>query len=56
MQYLKLMIKQRKKNLEVFTRLEDEGIYIQSTRIDRNKLKTVSGIKKLISEYQKEHS
>lgn len=42
--------------IELFTRLEDEGIYLQPTRVDRNKLKTVSGIKELISEYQKEHS
>ena len=42
--------------IELFTRLEDEGIYLQPTRVDRNKLRTVSGIKELISEYQKEHS
>ena len=39
--------------IELFTRLEDEGIYLQPTRVDRNKLRTVSGIKELISEYQK---
>ena len=42
--------------IELFTRLEDEGIYLQPIRIDRNKLRTVSGIKELIEEYQKEHS
>ena len=42
--------------IELFTRLDDEGIYLQPTRIDRNKLRTVSGIKELIEEYQKEHS
>lgn len=42
--------------IELFTRLEDEGIYLQPTRIDRNKLRTVSGIKELVEEYQKEHS
>ena len=42
--------------IELFTRLEDEGIYLQPTRIDRNKLRTVSGIKELIEEYQKEHN
>lgn len=42
--------------IELFTRLEDEEIYLQPTRIDRNKLRTVSGIKELIEEYQKEHS
>lgn len=41
--------------IELFTRLEDEGIYLQPTRIDRNKLRTVSGIKELIEEYQKNH-
>lgn len=41
--------------IELFTRLEDEGIYLQPTRIDRNKLKTISGIKELIREYQKNH-
>ena len=42
--------------IELFTRLEDEGIYLQPIRIDRNKLRSVSGIKELIEEYQKEHS
>lgn len=42
--------------IELFTRLEDEGIYLQPTRVDRNKLRSVSGIRELISEYQKEHS
>ena len=37
--------------IELFSRLEDYGISIQPTRIDRNKLKTVSGIKELVSEY-----
>lgn len=39
--------------IELFSRLEDEGIYLQPTRIDRNKLKTVNGIKELIEEYLK---
>jgi len=38
--------------IELFSRLEDLGIYLQPTRIDRNKLRTVIGIKELISEYQ----
>lgn len=42
--------------IELFTRLEDEGIYLQPTRVDRNKLRTISGIKELICEYQKEHT
>lgn len=37
--------------IELFSRLEDEGIYIQPTRIDRNKLKNVEGIKQIIEEY-----
>ena len=41
--------------IELFSRLEDEGIYLQPTRVDRNKLKTISGIKELIREYQKNH-
>ena len=39
--------------IELFSRLEDEGIIIQPTRIDRNQLRTVKGIEKLIKEYQK---
>ena len=42
--------------IELFSRLEDEGIYLQPTRVDRNKLRTISGIKELICEYQKEHT
>lgn len=38
--------------IELFSRLEDLGICLQPTRIDRNKLRTVDGIKELISEYQ----
>lgn len=37
--------------IELFTKLEDYGIVIQPTRIDRNKLRTIDGIKKLINEY-----
>lgn len=36
--------------IELFTRLEDEGIELQITRIDRKLLHTVKGIKTLISE------
>lgn len=39
--------------IELFSRLEDEGIVIQPTRIDRNQLRTVKGIEKLIKEYMK---
>ena len=39
--------------IELFTMLEDYGIVIQPTRIDRNKLRTVEGIKELIKEYSK---
>ena len=41
--------------IELFTRLEDYGINLQPTRIDRTQLKTVSGIEKLISDYKKSY-
>ena len=34
--------------IELFAILEDQGIEIQPTRIDRNMLRTVEGIKQLI--------
>ena len=36
--------------IELFTRLEDEGLELQITRIDRKLLHTVKGIETLISE------
>ena len=36
--------------IELFTRLEDEGIELQITRIDRKLLHTVKGIETLFSE------
>ena len=36
--------------IELLSALEDEGIEIQITQIDRNLLRSVSGIEKLISE------
>lgn len=36
--------------IELFSRLEDLGINIYMTRIDRNKLRTIKGIEELISE------
>jgi len=36
--------------IELFSRLEDYGILLQPTRIDRSLLKTPKTIKKLISE------
>ncbi len=36
--------------IELFPKLEDLGISIQPTRIDRNKLRTVSGIQELIEQ------
>ena len=39
--------------IELFSKLEDLGIVIQPTRIDRNLLRTVKGIEKLIKEYSK---
>lgn len=37
--------------IELFTRLEDEGIDLQPTRIDRAQLKTPRSIEQLIREY-----
>lgn len=39
--------------IELFSRLEDFGINIQPTRIDRKKLRTVKGIEELIDETNK---
>lgn len=36
--------------IELFSKLEDEGIIIQPTRIDRKKLETIKGIEQLIKE------
>ena len=36
--------------IELFSELEDRGIVIQPTRIDRSLLRTVEGIEKLISD------
>ncbi len=37
--------------IELFARLEDEGIEIQPTRIDREKLRTPKGIEELVEKY-----
>lgn len=42
--------------IELFSKLEDYGISIQPTRIDRSKLRTVKGIEELINTYIKENS
>ena len=39
--------------IELFSKLEDLGITIQPTRIDREELRTPKRIEKLIEEYQK---
>lgn len=39
--------------IELFAKLEDCGINIQPTRIDRTQLKTVAGIENLIENYYK---
>lgn len=36
--------------IELFSRLEDLGVNIQPTRIDRNLLRTIKGIEKLIED------
>ena len=37
--------------IELFTILEDKGINIYITRIDRDKLRTIKGIESLVKEY-----
>ena len=39
--------------IELFSILEDYGIVIQPTRIDRNLLRNVEGIEKMINDYYK---
>ena len=39
----------------LFTTLEDYGVFLESTRIDRSKLATVSGIQELIDDYLKKY-
>ena len=41
--------------IELFSILEDYGIVIQVTRIDRNQLRTVEGIEKLVEDYLKKN-
>ena len=38
--------------IELFSVLEDNGIYLQPTRIDRNLLRTPRSIQKLVDEYK----
>lgn len=38
--------------IELFEALEDEGIELQLTRIDRNCLRSAEGIEQLIREYE----
>lgn len=38
--------------IELFSRLEDEGIEINPARVDRSLLKTPAGIVKLVEEYE----
>ena len=40
--------------IELFSELEDRGIKLYPTRIDRNRLRTVKGIEELIAEYEKQ--
>ena len=39
--------------IELFSKLEDNGIVLYPTRIDRDKLRTVQGIEELIKDYKK---
>lgn len=38
--------------IELFSTLEDNGIFLQPTRIDRNLLRTPRSIQKLVDEYK----
>ena len=38
--------------VELFDRLEDEGIFLQPTQIDHSRLRTPEGIEQLIAEYR----
>ena len=40
--------------IELFSRLEEEGITLYPTRIDREKLRTVKGIEELVKDHIKE--
>ena len=40
--------------IELFSMLEDNGIFLQPTRIDRNLLRTPRSIQKLVDEYKGE--
>lgn len=42
--------------IELFSRLEDYGVIIQPTRIDRKKLRTVKGIEELVESYIKKQN
>lgn len=39
----------------LFSTLEDYGVFLEPTRIDRSKLTTVSGIQELIDDYLKKY-
>lgn len=41
--------------IQLFEALEENGIPIQPTRIDRERLRTVCGIEKLVEEYSSGH-
>ncbi len=41
--------------IELFSILEDYGIDIQPTRIDRTQLRTIKGIENLVDEYLRNH-
>ncbi len=42
--------------IELISALEDRGVTLYLTRIDRNKLRTANGIRELISEYEDRQS
>lgn len=41
--------------INLFNALEDEGIELQPSRIDRDCLRTVEGIERLVAEYVSKH-
>jgi len=41
--------------IELFNELEDEGIELQPTRIDRELLRTPEGIRRMIEKYEDEN-
>ena len=41
--------------IELFAKLEDYGVKLEPTRINRDKLRSIKGIEELVDEYLKSH-